>query len=380
MRPYDVIVIGLGGMGGAALYHLAKRGASVMGIEQFEIGHDRGSSHGQTRIMRRAYFEHPDYVPLVDLSRAMWAVLAEETGEALFHRSGLFLAGRREDAVIRGVREAAATHLVRIETVERADLDRRFPGLRTADDMEVVFEPDAGFLRVEECVRAHVERARALRAHVRAGEKVKKWKSDTGGIRVETDRGVYLASKLMICAGPWAGQLLSELRIPLDVRRVVVVWFRSNNPAHRLDHGAPVFGYDLGDGFFYGFPVLDERGMKIGEHLGRQGVTDPSSLDRTLHDDDLPRLNSLIDRFLPGVTHEVIDHGVCMYTMTPDEHFIVDRHPHHENVFFAAGFSGHGFKFAPVIGAALADLCMKGETDVPIEFLGVGRSALNPSG
>ncbi len=377
MRPYDVIVIGLGGMGGAALYHLAKRGASVMGIEQFEIGHDRGSSHGRTRIMRRAYFEHPDYVPLVDRSHVMWAALADETGEALLHRSGLFLAGRPEDAVIRGVREAARAHAVRVETVDHADLDGRFPGLRAANDMEVVFEPDAGFLRVEECVRAHVERASALGAYVRLGEEVETWEADANGVRIVTDRGTYLAEKLIICAGPWAGQLLSEMRIPLDVRRVVVVWFRSDNPAHRLDQGAPVFGYDLGDGFFYGFPVLDDRGMKIGEHIGRQRVTNPSSLDRTLHEDDLPRLHSLIDRFLPGVTHEVISHGVCMYTMTPDEHFIVDRHPHHENVFFAAGFSGHGFKFAPVIGAALADLCIKGNTDAPIEFLSASRPALH---
>lgn len=376
MRRHDAIVLGLGGMGAATLDQLARRGVPVLGIEQFQVGHDRGSSHGRTRILRRAYFEHPDYVPLVDRSFAMWAELSRDRNRSLYQRTGLLIAGRPEDAVIRGVRRAAAEHGLSIEHVPNSEARQRFPGLRIPDEMEVVFEPEGGFLHVESCVRALVARARANGADVREGEKVRTWERDGAGVRVETDRGTYEAAQLVICAGPWTGRLLEDLRLPIDVRRVVVVWFRSENPAHGIEHNMPVFGYQLEDGFFYGFPVLDDRGMKIGEHVGRSRVGDPTSLDRTLHGDDLPRLHAFIDRLLPGVTREAVAHSVCMYSMTPDEHFIVDRHPAHENVCFAAGFSGHGFKFAPVLGQALADLCMHGRTDLPIGFLSLDRPAL----
>lgn len=389
---YDAVVLGLGGMGSAALCHLARRGLRVLGLEQFDVAHDRGSSHGDTRIIRTAYFEHPDYVPLLRRARAEWDALERESGATLLTRSGLLLAGRPDGVVIPGVRRSAAEHHLTIESLSTAVARTRFPGLRIDDGFEVLYEADAGFLHVERCVRTHVELAQRHGADVRTHAEALEWSVHDhapGGpcVTIRSSRGSYQARSLVITAGPWSSRVLNELGLPLTVRRKVQLWFPTVNPSHRLAAGFPAFCFDTAEGFFYGFPALDPAQvsgasgaptstvaeMKIAEHTGGETVPDPSAIDRSLHVRDIKRVAAFVRARLPGVSATPVRHSVCMYTMTPDEHFAVDLHPKHRNVVFAAGFSGHGFKFASVMGSILADLVEHGATHEPIGFLTVSR-------
>lgn len=376
MSAYDAIVLGLGGMGAAALDHLARRGARVLGLEQFDLVHDRGSSHGETRIIRKAYFEHPAYLPLLHTAYALWDDLQRESRERLFERCGLLIAGRTDGPVIPGVRRAAALHQLAIEDVGVAAARRRFPMFAFDDDHAALFEADGGLLRVEACIAAHLDRARRCGAETRAREEALHWFADEHGVTVTTRSGRYQAGRLVICAGAWAGRLLPKLRVSLRVRRKVQLWLRCDDARYALAQGCPVFAHDLDDGFFYGFPALDGATVKVALHTGGQAVDDPSTLDRALCDSDAPPVAAFARRYLPGVSSDVVRHSVCMYTMTPDEHFVIDRHPRHDRVAFAAGFSGHGFKFASVVGAVLADLALDGATREPVEFLRLSRPAL----
>lgn len=373
VKSFDVIVVGVGAMGGAALSELARRGVRVLGIERFSVPNDRGSSHGDTRIIRKAYFEHPDYVPLLHRAYELWGELASAAGRGLFQRTGLLLVGRTDGVVIPGVRRAAAEHDLDIEEVPVGEVTRRFPGFVPYDDMQALFEAEAGYLRVEDCVRAQAEQAIAHGAELHTGEAVKSWTSDGRSATVKTDRGEYAAERLVICGGAWAAQLLADLRLPLEVRRKVVLWFRATDPVYRPERGCPAFCFDTADGFYYGFPAIADGEIKISEHSGGQAVADPDGLDRALRPEDQTRVWAFLAEHMPRVTPTVVRHSVCMYSMSPDEHFMIDRHPAHENVAFAAGFSGHGFKFAPVVGEALADLATRGRTDLPIGFLAGSR-------
>ncbi len=369
MTRYDVIVVGLGGMGSAALWRLAQRGLRVLGIESFAVGHDRGSSHGGTRIIRKAYFEHPDYVPLLHRAYAGWSELEARTAERLFERTGLLLIGPPDGAILSGVRRAADAHRLNIADLSHADLRRRFPGFATGDGMNAVFEADAGFLHVERCVTACVAAAHALGAETMTNTRVRSWSTDGRSARVETDRGRFEAGALLICGGAWSAALLRDLGLSLEIRRKVVLWFSPRHELFSMRRGCPVFGIETAQGFFYGFPDVDGSGVKVGDHTGGDTVADADALDRRLLPGDVPRIRGFIEEYLPGLDSTVLRHSVCMYTMTPDEHFIIDRHPHHSNVAFAAGFSGHGFKFAPVVGSVLADLVTQGDTEAPIGFL-----------
>ena len=268
MKSFDVIVIGVGGMGSAACYHLVRRGATVLGIEQFGVAHDRGSSHGETRIIRKAYFEHPDYVPLLHGAYEQWAELEAASGRALFQRCGLLLAGKPQGALIAGCRRAAAEHRLTINDVAAADLPTVLPGFQVDPDMQILFEPDAGFLRVEDCVRAHVEQAASAGAEFVWNTAVRGWSADQTGVVVQTDGGDFAGGRLVVCGGAWAGRLLAGARLPLEVRRKVLMWFRSAQPEHRLDQGCPVFGFDTEMGLVYGFPADASGEMKIANHTG----------------------------------------------------------------------------------------------------------------
>lgn len=378
MATYDAIVIGVGGMGSAACFHLARRGARVLGLEQFTEAHDRGSSHGQSRIIRKAYFEHPDYVPLLHRAYELWGELEEETGVRLFEHCGLLLGGPADGPLMRGCRTAAAEHGLNLERVPPRDVAARFPGFRADDGLDVLFERDAGFLRVEECVRAHVRRAIDCGADLQWNVGVRSWAARGGSVAVQTDHGEFAAGRLVICAGAWTARLLAALDLPLEVRRKVMLWVRAA-PEHRLDRGCPVFGFETEFGFLYGFPAGDRGEMKVANHSGGEPVENPASPDRSLHPLDGAFLAPLALRHLAGMGTEIIRHAVCMYTMTPDEHFLIDRMPGRDSVVVAAGFSGHGFKFAPVVGAALADLALDGKTDAPIGFLSASRAAIRVS-
>ncbi len=356
-------------MGSAACWQLARAGRRVLGLERFQLGHDHGSSHGQTRLIRRAYFEHPDYVPLVQRAYELWEELEALSGRALLHRSGLLLAGAPDSRLLRGVRAAAAQHRLALEDLFPADVERRFPGIVLRPDQVAMFERDAGYLLVEDCVRAQARLAAQLGATLRFDEPVRSWKADDDAIRVQTDRGLYSAERLILTAGPWSQDLLSHLRLPLDVQRRMQLWFGVTDARYAVGAGFPAFAFEIESGFFYGFPAIEPGCMKIAEHLGRQPIAHAERLDRELHEADATDVRQFIRRHLPGVSTNVMRHSACMYTMTPDEHFIVDRAPDDPRVVFAAGFSGHGFKFAPVIGQVLAEIAIDGRTREPAEFL-----------
>lgn len=374
MATYDVIILGTGGVGSAAAMHLAARGAKVLGIDQFEHGHNRGSSHGQTRAIRMAYFEHADYVPLLRRAYALWDELERTSARKLFHKTGLLEIGPADGIVVPGVLESAAKYDLPVEQLSRVDVEERFPGFAMPEDALAVFERNAGFLMVEDCVLAHIEQAKMHGAEFIVNEPVVSWRADDDAVAVSTATGEYHAARLIVTAGAWTGAMLSRLKVPLEVRRKHLHWFAAVDERYRIEHGAPTFFFELPDNsFFYGFPQIDERGVKAAEHSGGEPVTDPKEPNRDVDPADRARVENFLTQHLPAVTCQPTKHCVCMYTMTLDEHFVVDAHPAHPNVCFAAGLSGHGFKFTPVLGAALADLALDGATDLPVGFLNCRR-------
>jgi len=379
MPVYDVIVLGCGAVGGATLAELARRGQRVLGLDRFGPPHDRGSSHGRTRMIRQAYFEHPDYVPLVLRAYKHWAELEAAVGNTLYRETGLLEIGPPEGQVVPGVTAAARQHGLEVEELAAQDIERRFPGFRVPAGMSGVFERRAGFLHVEQCVAAHLAEAVRHGAEFHADEPARAWRversGERAGIVVETDRGRYEAARLVVTAGAWASSLLLELGVPLVVKRKPQYWFTARDDCYAMEHGAPSFLYETSDGTFYGFPVAGPEGLKCAEHSGGAVVNDPAALNRAIDQDDLARVERFVTACLPGITTQLNDHAPCMYTLSPDENFIVDQHPHYPQVYFAAGLSGHGFKFAPVLGEALADLAIDGRTELPIEFLGLRRFA-----
>lgn len=375
-NTFDVIVLGVGGFGSGALYHCARRGLKVLGLEQFGIAHDRGSSHGETRIIRKAYFEHPDYVPLLIRSYELWRELEAESNESLMHLCGLLLAGPPEGEAVAGARLSARLHHLDLENFTAREAAARFRGFRFRDGFEAVYEPEAGFLDVEDCVRTHIERAIAAGAELRTEQTVVDWSSDGRSVRVRTNREEFNAAKLIVTAGAWAGRILSDLQIPLEVVRKPLFWHDVTTNDYNVDRGAPAYLYELPTGVFYGFPSLDGRILKVAEHSGGATVDDPLQLDRNISEADVAPIRAFLRDALPGVQPNPVKHAVCMYTLTPDRHFIVDRHPEFGNVAIGAGFSGHGFKSTSALGEALADLALDGKSKLPIDFLSLNRAAL----
>ncbi|HEV3418021.1 MAG TPA: N-methyl-L-tryptophan oxidase [Pirellulales bacterium] len=372
---FDAIVIGAGGVGSAAMFHLATRGARVLGLDRFPPGHDRGSSHGRTRIIRQAYYEHPDYVPLLFRAYQLWEELGKRRGRPLYHETGLLQVGPLDGAVLAGVRRSARQHKLEVEELAMREITERFPGFRANDDWAGLFERRAGYLDVEACVVAHILEAINLGAELRAGVEVHGWTAGRDAIEVATSGGNFSTARLIVSAGPWAPQLLRELSIPLVARRKPQYWYPAD-AVYQADHGCPTFLFDLPEGIFYGVPQIDDFGLKVAEHTGGQIVADPLHVDRDLDRADQERVEQFLAAHLPGVLQPCLHHSVCMYTLTPDEHFIVDRHPGDPRINFAAGLSGHGFKFSCVLGQALADLAIDGRTDLPIDFLSLDRPGL----
>lgn len=370
---YDVIVLGVGGMGSAAAFELARRGRRVLGLEQFSLAHDRGSSHGLTRVIRKAYYEHPSYVPLLRRAYERWYDLEQRQGRRLFVECGVLSLGRADTELVSGVRRAAQEHHLPVEELSSADLRRRYPVFQFGEDCVGFLERDAGFLQVEDCVVAHAEEARRLGAELRAGETVHSWEATAKGVLVQTDGGKYTAERLIVTAGAWASRALADLGLPLTVLRKILCWYATKDDSLFRRDRFPIYMAEVPEGMFYGFPVLDGNGHKVARHDGGATVADPSALDRTISPADQAECLPFLERYLPAATGPVRFGRICMYTVTPDHHFAIDLHPHHSNVAIAAGFSGHGFKFCSVVGEILADLVEKGSTPLPIEMFRLGR-------
>jgi sarcosine oxidase len=374
---YDVIVLGVGTMGSAALFELARRGRRVLGLEQFVPGHDRGSSTGQTRVIRKAYYEHPDYVPLLRRAFERWYDLEQRCGRRLFVECGCLSIGPADGELVPGVRRAADEHGLPVDVLTATELRRRCPAFRFGDDMIAVLERNAGFLYVEECVSAHADEAQRLGADLHTAEPALSWEAKGDGtVVVRTAKGVYAADRLVVTAGAWAGRLLSDLGLPLTVLRKVLLWFSAPDPASLRRDVFPIYMAETPAGFYYGFPVIDDLGHKVGRHDGGTAA-DPTTLDRNVTDADAADCAAFLRAHLPAASGPRREGKVCMYTVTPDRHFLMDCHPRLPQVIVAAGFSGHGFKFAPVVGEVLADLAENGRTDLPVGMFRIGRPAID---
>lgn len=373
METYDVIVLGLGGMGSAAALECARRGQRVLGIEQFPLVHDRGSSHGQTRVIRQAYYEHPDYVPLLRRAYDRWYELEQLAGTPLYTQCGVLSLSPPDGEVVAGVTRAAREHGLAIESLSIAEIRQRFPEFVLPDNYEGVFELQAGYLFVEECVRASLQLARQFGAQLHSEERVQSWRDTGSQIEVLTDTDRYVAKRLIITAGPWAGEALRQLGLPLRVLRKSLLWFDVAETARFRRDRFPIYMVESPGGFYYGFPVIDGRGHKLARHDGGMLVEDPLCLDRALRPDDEADCRAFLNSFLPAAAGPLKHHEVCMYTVTPDHHFVLDQHPDSPRVVLGAGFSGHGFKFASVIGEVLTDLSETGQTRWPIDRFRISR-------
>jgi len=366
-------VIGVGGMGSAAAYHLAARGARVLALEQFDIPHELGSSHGESRIIRLAYWEHPDYVPLVRRAYDLWRELEIAAGERLLVVTGGIDAGDAASPNIIGVRDACRRFELRHEEFDGASLSARCPGYRLPPDIVAILQPDGGFLLPERCVVAHTEGARRAGADVHMRERVLGWETVAGGVRVRTDRDEYAAARLVLTAGAWTASLAGETVPLLTPERQVMLWTEPLRPDYFRTDRFPVFYIQVAEGPFYGFPIHAVPGMKIGKYHHTHEAVDPDTMDRRCHAEDEAVLRECLRRYFPDANGPTVDMKTCLFTNTRDEHFIIDLLEDDPRVAIAAGFSGHGFKFCSVVGEILADLALDGGTRHDISLFRMKR-------
>ena len=377
---YDVIVIGLGGMGSAAAAHLASRGATVLGLERFGPAHDQGSSHGGSRIIRQAYFEDPAYVPLLRRAYELWERLEADTGRDLMTQTGGLYLGRPESPTVAGSLAAAREWDLPHELLDAAEIRRRFPTMSPADDEVGLYEAVAGFVRPEETVTAHLDLAARKGAELRFEEPALSWAADGDGVRVTTAAGSYSASHLVICPGAWAPELLADLGLPLTVERQVMYWFQPDGGVGPFTPDRqPIWIHGGADLQLYGFPAIDGPDGGVKAAFFRRGeVCTPQTIDREVHAEESAFIADHLRALLPAMPGRLLNAVACMYTTTPDHHFVIAGHPSHSDVTVACGFSGHGFKFVPVVGEILADLALTGTTEHPIALFDPRRPALTP--
>jgi sarcosine oxidase len=375
-RRYDVIVVGVGAMGSSTCYHLARRGVGVLGLEQFDIPHNRGSSHGASRMIRMAYYEHPDYVPLLRRAYELWDELERVSRQKLLHVTGGLYLGPPEGGLVRGSLESARQHQLEHEMLDHAQLARRFPQFTVPGHWVGMLETMAGFLRPERVIAAYAEAALRLGADLRGQEPLSEWSAGDAGVTVRTPRGEYHAGHLVFCGGPWTSKLVMNLGIPLVVTRQVLGWVWPKTPRLFELGTLPVWAIDIPDGtIYYGFPMHDGTpGFKLAHHAPG-AAADPDRVNREELPADEATFRPALQQYLPQADGPLLALRTCLYTNSPDQHFILGPHPREPRVTMACGFSGHGFKFASVIGEILADLATKGSTDLPARFLEPGRFA-----
>ena len=375
-KRYNAIVVGVGAAGSATVYELAKRGKRVLGLERFDIPHDLGSSHGYTRIIRLAYYEHPSYVMLLRRAYELWREIERRSGEKLLHLTGSIDAGPADSAVFKGSLQSCLEHDLPHEVLTGRDLAARFPGYRLPFETMAVFQPEGGFLEPERCIVSYVTAAQALGAEVRARERVLEWQPLGEGVRVTTDRDVYEADRLVVTAGAWNGSLVDVLDGLLEPERQVLAWLQPSRPELFAPERFPVFNLLVDEGRYYGFPIHQVPGFKFGRYHHLEEVVDPEAVDREPTIEDEQVLREFAERYFPEGAGATMSLKSCMFTNTPDHHFIIDRHPRYPQVAFTSPCSGHGFKFASVIGEIMADLAERGETRHNIEFFRLDRPEL----
>jgi len=382
----DVIVVGLGAMGSAAAWQLARRGRRVLGFDRFSPPHTMGSTHGRSRIIREAYFEHPSYVPLVQRAYELWANLEKQSGRKLLRQTGGLMIGRPDGVIVSGARRSAEEHKLLHQVLSSTEMRARFPIFSPEANMVAVWEPRAGILFPELAVQTHLELAAEHGASLRFNEPVLRWEPDGEGVRVFTAKATYNANRLLLSAGAWIGALLGEssgvsqsnrqfLNLPLSIERQVLLWFEPRSQAELFQpENCPIYIWEYAPHrFFYGFPDLGD-GVKVAVH--HEGPrTDPEEISREVREDEIQTMRGLLRRFLPAAEGVLKSTMVCMYTNTPDEHFILDYHPVHPQVLVASPCSGHGFKFSSVIGELAATLLAGQKPSFDLSLFRINRFA-----
>jgi monomeric sarcosine oxidase len=369
---YDVAIIGMGTMGSFAALQLVDRGASVIGFDRFRPPHSFGSHGGQSRIFRVAYPEGSSYVPMAQRSGDLWKQLGERFQTKLLHRSGMLYMGPADEAFLGEIQESARVHELHLDHLDATEVRARFPAFQIPDHYAGLFDPVAGWIDVDAALHQTHNHVLRLGGELVFDTPVIEWLPDGAGVRVRAADREVAAARLIVTAGAWAGQILSSLQLPLTVRRKVAAWFEPWQPECFAEGRAPVFTFP--ENWLYGFPNVGNRGVKLAEHLGGVDLPDAGGPVAAPNESDIDPIRTTASRYMPQLAGARLLHACnCLYTLTPDENFIVDVHPLHPQVIVAAGFSGHGFKFAPLMGIALADLALNGETAVNLEFLKIAR-------
>jgi sarcosine oxidase len=367
-------------MGSAAAYHLSSRGQRVLGLERFGPAHTNGSSHGDSRIIRQAYHEHPDYVPLVQRAYQLWHQLEHDTGVTVLHTTGGLMLGRPGSSIVEGALLSAIQHQIPHQVLNASEIRRRFPAFHARPDEIAVYEAAAGYLFPETVIQTHLQIAARQGADLHFHEPVIEWSAHPSGdgVTVKTGLATYHAERLVIAPGAWASGLLTDLEIPFDVRRLVMCWFQPvAHPELFQPANFPIYIWDVdGQNIFYGVPATasTSNGVKAAMHSAPTKCT-PQNIDRNISGADVSEVRGYLQTFIPQLNGPLVRAVTCMYTLTPDQHFVVGLHPRHPQVSIAAGFSGHGFKFTSVMGEILADLAIHGHTPQPIGFLSHSRFA-----
>jgi len=360
-RQYDVAVVGLGAMGSAALLDLARRGVRAIGFDRFHPPHTLGSTHGRSRIIRQAYYEDPAYVPLVRRAYELWDLLTKETGVSVFRKTGGLTLGPRDGLLVSGSRRSAVTHGVQFEELDAATIRERFPDLHPDPGTAAILEPHAGMLDPEACVSAMLARAAALGAATQLGTTVEGLTAASSSITLDTSAGRFEAGRVILSAGPWLGELIGSA-LPLRVERQVQFWFDPRGKTSRISpERVPVFIWEWAqDRLIYGLPDVGD-GLKIARHH-EGAITTPATVDRGVSADEVADARSLLEKFIPEAAGPLRSAAVCLYTDTPDYHFILGPLPSDPRVIVVSPCSGHGFKFASAIGEVAADFATTGST------------------
>jgi sarcosine oxidase len=379
-RRYHTIVVGVGGAGSPTIYELAKRGKRVLGIERFDIPHDMGSSHGHTRIIRLAYYEHPSYVMLLRRAYELWSEIEQAAGETLLHLTGSIDAGPADSWVFKGSFQSCREHNLPHEVLTGKELAQRFPGYQFPHDTLALYQPQGGFLTPERCIVSYVNAAIVLGAEVHGREQVLEWEPLGAGVRVRTDRDVYEADSLVITAGAWNSQLVEGLGGLMLPERQVLAWLQPHKPELFRPERFPVFNCLVDEGRYYGFPVYSIPGFKFGRYHHLEEIVAPDDYEREPRLDDERLLREFGERYFPAGSGPTMTLKACMFTNTPDGHFIIDLHPRYPQVSFTSPCSGHGYKFASVLGEIMADLAERGETRHNIELFRLDRFGIRGGG
>jgi sarcosine oxidase len=375
MSSFDVVVCGLGVMGSATLRELSRRGLRVLGIDRFAPGHDRGSSHGATRVIRLDYFEHPSYVPLLRRAYELWHELEQSSDQKCIHITGIVEIGAPDGMLINGVLASIRQHTLRHELLNADDLMRRYPAFRLPPQYQAVVQPDGGFLAAEPSIHAMLALAEEAGAKIRSGETIRAIEPSPAGVRIVTDHGHIDAGSAVIAVGPWIKSILPELKAPLRVTRQAMAWISPRQPTLFEPEYFPVFLMESQHGMHYGFPLDGDGLMKVAKHHHRDETVDPDAYDRTVSTADENLIRSMLADHLPDANGRRVKAATCLYTVTPDGDFIIDNLPGYPHVVVASPCSGHGFKFAPVIGEILADLVTRCEPKHEIERFSLKRFA-----